>query len=130
MGLSWKMCHCISVLFPDHHKACAKKGSLSKPATSRVPLPISPADERLCETTRMRHAGTSRPGVEVLLLLLLLNPVQSASANAVCQGSAALRNLSQPQYEVTMEGDTAMGGMTVFIQSFLNTIQPNPFPKG
>lgn len=78
----------------------------------------------------MCHAGTSRPGVEVLLLLLLLNPVQSASANAVCQGSAALQNLSQPQYEVTMEGDTAMGGMTVFIQSFLNTIQPNPFPKG
>lgn len=69
------------------------------------------------------------PSLGVVLLLLLLGLVQSASANAACPPAVVPQNISQPHYEDITGGDAA-GFITAFVRSFLNTVQPNPFPEG
>lgn len=61
--------------------------------------------------------------------LLLLSLLQSASTNAACPPAVVPQNLSQPHYQNTT-GDGVAGFVTSFVQSFLNTVQPNPFPQG
>ncbi|XP_011601630.2 prominin-2 isoform X1 [Takifugu rubripes] len=60
--------------------------------------------------------------------LLLLSLLQSASTNAACPPAVVPQNLSQPHYQNTT-GDGVAGFVTAFVQSFLNTVQPNPFPQ-
>lgn len=61
--------------------------------------------------------------------LLLLSLLQSAATNTACSPPVAPQNLSQPQYQNTT-GDSVAEFVTAFVQSFLNTVQPNPFPQG
>lgn len=69
--------------------------------------------------------GTFMPGLGVLLLLSLVQP---ASLDAACPPPEGLQNLTQPQYQNLTGGDVPFA--TAFIQSFLNTIQPNSLPIG
>lgn len=61
--------------------------------------------------------------------LLLLSLLQSASADAACPPAVVPQNPSQPHYQNTTGGGVT-GFVTAFVQSFLNTVQPNPFPQG
>lgn len=61
--------------------------------------------------------------------LLLLSLLQSAATDAACSPAVVPQNLSQPHYQNTT-GDGVAGIMTAFVQSFLNTVQPNLFPQG
>lgn len=66
--------------------------------------------------------------VEVGMLLLGLSLAQSIPPQDACPKAMALQNLTQPQYQDTTSQDT--GFMTALVQSFLHTVQPNPFPEG
>lgn len=75
---------------------------------------------------RCRGLGRRR----TLLLVVLVHVMGSALSQAVpslCPAGAAPHSLEQPVYEATVkpEGDF----MAPFVQSFLNTVQPRPFPK-
>ncbi|XP_068578924.1 prominin-2 [Cebidichthys violaceus] len=72
-------------------------------------------------------AGALRAVVGVLLLRLSL--AQSVPPQAVCPAVAAPQSLTQPQYQHTVEEDASVGFMAALVQSFLHTVQPNPFPK-
>lgn len=73
------------------------------------------------------HTGTFRACVGVLLLGLSL--AQSVSPPAACPAAVAPQNLSQPQYQDTAAEDNVEGFLTALVQSFLHTVQPNPFPQ-
>lgn len=94
--------------------------------------PVSPADMGLCESMRgwrwQGCTGTFRACVGVLLLGLSL--AQSASPNTACPAAVAPQSLSQPQYQGTAADDNVEGFITALVQSFLHTVQPNPFPQG
>ncbi|XP_037638459.1 prominin-2 [Sebastes umbrosus] len=60
------------------------------------------------------------------LLLLGLSLAQSVPPQTACPAAAAPQSLTQPQYQDTVE---EMGFMEALVQSFLQTVQPNPFPK-
>ncbi|XP_074501870.1 prominin-2 [Sebastes fasciatus] len=60
------------------------------------------------------------------LLLLGFSLAQSVPPQTACPAAAAPQSLSQPQYQDTVE---EMGFMEGLVQSFLQTVQPNPFPK-
>lgn len=70
-------------------------------------------------------AGAFRTAVGVLMLGLSV--AQSVSPETVCPAAAAPHSLTQPQYQDT--ADPSVGFMSALVQSFLNTVQPNPFPK-
>ena len=72
----------------------------------------------------------SRAGVGVLLLLLGLSLAQSDPPYAACPAVMAPHSLTQPQYQDTAEENGITGFMSALVQSFLHTVQPNPFPKG
>ncbi|XP_041645852.1 prominin-2 [Cheilinus undulatus] len=71
-------------------------------------------------------AWTLRVGVSVLLLGLSL--AQSIPPPAACGAAVSPQNLPEYQYQDTAEGDNS-GFLSAFVQSFLHTVQPNPFPK-
>lgn len=73
-------------------------------------------------------AAAFRGVVGVMLLLLGLSSAQSVPPQAACSGAATPQNLTQPQYYEAVKEDTGVGFMAPVVQSFLNTIQPNPFP--
>lgn len=114
-------------LFPEHQdRFCAPRGS-------KISQLISPPGMRLRSRPSgwswQGYTGTSMPSLG-LLLLLLLSLVLPGSANAACPSAVVLQNLGQPQYQNTTGGTVVGSGLTSFVQSFLNTVQPNPFPKG
>ncbi|XP_071760086.2 prominin-2 [Centroberyx gerrardi] len=76
---------------------------------------------------RRGSAGAFRAGVGVLLLGLSL--AQSTSPQAPCPAGVAPQSLTQPQYQDNTGVDTGAGFMADLVQSFLHTVQPNPFPK-
>nr|XP_029134978.1 prominin-1-A-like isoform X2 [Labrus bergylta] len=82
----------------------------------------------LCVNMRWQQgsAGAFRAGVGALLLGLSL--AQSIPPQAVCRAALAQQSLPENQYHETAEGDSG-GFLSAFVQSFLNTVQPNPFPK-
>lgn len=82
---------------------------------------------RLCESMRQGSAGAFRAGVGVLLLGLSL--AQTVPQHAACPAAVAPQNLTQVQNQDTEE-DTTAGFMASFVQSFLHTVQPKPFPVG
>ncbi|XP_070772118.1 prominin-2 isoform X2 [Enoplosus armatus] len=86
----------------------------------------------LCESVSglrwQGSAGAFRVGVGVLLLLGL-SLAQSVPSQTACLAAAAPQNLSQPKYQSTAEEDTSVGFMAALVQSFLYSVQPNPFPK-
>ncbi|XP_044069096.1 prominin-2 [Siniperca chuatsi] len=71
-------------------------------------------------------AGVFRAGVGVLLLGISL--AQSVPSQTACPAAAAPQSLTQPHYQDTAES-TSVGFMAALVQSFLHTVQPNPFPK-
>ncbi|KAM7385625.1 hypothetical protein PAMP_001700 [Pampus punctatissimus] len=93
--------------------------------------PVSPVDMRLCESMRgcrwRGSAGAFRAGVGVLLLGISL--AQSIPPQGACPAAADLQSLTQPQYWDTEEQDNGVGFMAALVQSFLHTVQPNPFPQ-
>lgn len=86
----------------------------------------------LCESMKCWRwygsAGVLRAGVGVLLLGLSL--AQSVPPQTACPAAAAPQSLTQPQYLDTAKEDPGVGFMAAVVQSFLNTVQPKPFPKG
>ncbi|KAK7930840.1 hypothetical protein WMY93_007235 [Mugilogobius chulae] len=69
-------------------------------------------------------------GAVVLVLLLVLvgsGMSQVVPSQSPCHGGASPHSLEQPEYEKSVRpvGDF----MASFVQSFLNTVQPSPFPK-
>lgn len=72
-------------------------------------------------------AGVFRAGVGVLLLGLSL--AQSVPPQGACPTAVAQQSLTQPKYEDTEEQDAGAGFMAALVQSFLHTVQPNPFPE-
>uniref|UniRef100_A0A3P8TDU8 Prominin 2 n=1 Tax=Amphiprion percula TaxID=161767 RepID=A0A3P8TDU8_AMPPE len=72
--------------------------------------------------------GSSFRGVVGVMLLLGLSSAQSVPPQAACSGAATPQSLTQPQYNETVKEDTGVGFMAPVVQSFLHTIQPNPFP--
>ncbi|KAK9541582.1 hypothetical protein VZT92_001614 [Zoarces viviparus] len=73
-------------------------------------------------------AGALRAAVGVLLLLRL-GLAQSVPPHTVCPAAASPQSLTEPQYQHTAEEDASVGFMEALVQSFLHTVQPNPFPK-
>ncbi|KAK0135621.1 Prominin-1-A [Merluccius polli] len=72
--------------------------------------------------TRVLRAG--------LVLLLLESAVaQTAAPKVPCGKEVVSQNLSQPGYLDNPVVDTGAGFMSLLVQSFLNTVQPNPFPQ-
>ncbi|TNN71786.1 Prominin-1-A [Liparis tanakae] len=65
----------------------------------------------------------------VALLLLRLSLAQSAPPQTACPAAVAPKSLTQPQYQHTAEEDASVGFMAALVQSFLHTVQPNPFPE-
>ncbi|XP_071386550.1 prominin-2 [Centroberyx affinis] len=76
---------------------------------------------------RRDGAGAFRVGVGVLLLGLSL--AQSTPPQAPCPAGVAPQSLTQPQYQDNTGVDAGTGFMADLVQSFLHTVQPNPFPK-
>ncbi|XP_032397074.1 prominin-2 [Etheostoma spectabile] len=85
----------------------------------------------LCESVRGRcwpgSAGTFRAGVGVLLLGLSL--AQTVPPQPACPAAVAPQSLVQPQYQDTAAVDNGVGFMAALVQSFLQTVQPNPLPN-
>ncbi|CAL8300294.1 unnamed protein product [Merluccius merluccius] len=73
--------------------------------------------------TRVLRAGL------VLLLLLESAMAQTAAPKVPCGKEVVSQNLSQPGYLDNPVVDTGAGFMSLLVQSFLNTVQPNPFPQ-
>lgn len=65
----------------------------------------------------------------MLLLLLGLSLARSVSAQHTCQAAEGAKNLTQPQYSNVGKKNTDATFLTPFVQSFLYTVQPHPFPK-
>lgn len=87
---------------------------------------------RLCADTRgpiQGFVGGSRGAVVALLLLLLLtlSQAQSMSPQNVCT-STTPQSLKQPHYHDYIQKDPSVCFMSTLVQSFLHTVQPNPFP--
>uniref|UniRef100_A0A3P9LNM6 Prominin-1-A n=1 Tax=Oryzias latipes TaxID=8090 RepID=A0A3P9LNM6_ORYLA len=61
-------------------------------------------------------------GVELLVIFQIVH------SQPTCPAAPAQENLTQPQYEAATQKDPSVGFMAPFSQSFLNTVQPNPFP--
>ncbi|KAM3862956.1 prominin-2 [Diretmus argenteus] len=72
------------------------------------------------------RAGAFGAGVGVLLLGLSL--AQSTPPQMPCPAGRVPQDLKQPQYQDNPEVDTGIGFMANLVQSFLHTVQPNPFP--
>uniref|UniRef100_A0A3B3B9Y9 Prominin 2 n=1 Tax=Oryzias melastigma TaxID=30732 RepID=A0A3B3B9Y9_ORYME len=75
-----------------------------------------------------RRAGAFRSVMGLLVVELLL-VFQLVHSQPTCPAGPAQENLTQPQYETATEKDPSVGFMAPFAQSFLKTVQPNPFPK-
>uniref|UniRef100_A0AAV2JK17 Prominin-1-A-like n=1 Tax=Knipowitschia caucasica TaxID=637954 RepID=A0AAV2JK17_KNICA len=73
----------------------------------------------------MRCLGSERATAVVVVLVVLLG--SDVAYTDPCAGGAAPHSLQQPEYEpsVRPEGDF----MASFVQSFLHTVQPRPFPE-
>uniref|UniRef100_A0A3Q1F1R0 Prominin 2 n=1 Tax=Acanthochromis polyacanthus TaxID=80966 RepID=A0A3Q1F1R0_9TELE len=86
----------------------------------------------LCENMRswrwQGSAAAFRAVVGVMVLLLGLSSARSVPPQAACSGAATPQNLTQPQYKEAVKEDTGVGFMAPVVQSFLHTVQPNPFP--
>ncbi|MEQ2218558.1 hypothetical protein XENOCAPTIV_004991 [Xenoophorus captivus] len=66
---------------------------------------------------------------EGVMLLLGLSLARSVSAQLTCQAAEAAQNLTQPHYNNTANKNTNADFLMPFVQSFLYTVQPHPFPE-
>ncbi|MED6236017.1 hypothetical protein ATANTOWER_003245 [Ataeniobius toweri] len=66
---------------------------------------------------------------EGVMLLLGLSLARSVSAQLTCQAAEAAQNLTQPQYNNPANKNTNADFLMPFVQSFLYTVQPHPFPE-
>ncbi|XP_062257388.1 prominin-2 [Platichthys flesus] len=85
----------------------------------------------LCERMRgvwrpLGSAGVLRACVASMLLGLSLS--QSPPPQTACPATAPL-HLTEVKYQNTAVKDTGLGFMAPLVQSFLHTVQPNPFPE-
>ncbi|XP_071336779.1 prominin-2 [Trachinotus anak] len=83
----------------------------------------------LCESTKCWRWRGSAGGLRILIgvMLLGLSVAQSVPPQTTCAAAAAPQSLTQPQYQDT-GNDISEGFMAALVQSFLHTVQPNPFP--
>ncbi|XP_046886101.1 prominin-2 [Hypomesus transpacificus] len=63
------------------------------------------------------------------VLLLGLSIAQPAPSPVPCPSGSSPMGLNHAQYQDTPKLDTDLGFMSGVVQSFLHTVQPNPFPK-
>ncbi|CAJ1067613.1 prominin-2 isoform X1 [Xyrichtys novacula] len=85
----------------------------------------------LCDSTRCwrwQHGSAAAFKAGVAALLLGLTLAQTAPPQTKCPAVAAQSNLTEAQYHNITDEDYS-GFLSAFVQSFLNTVQPNPFPK-
>lgn len=129
--------HCIlSFPFPDAsaRTLCHEVIVFSEPLCPSLSLCLhtSTADMGFCESTGgQRYQGFSGTlGAFVGALLLGLSLAQSAPSNSTCGVNVTMKVLTQPQYKDTITGDSAEDFISPFVHSFLQTVQPNPFPEG
>ncbi|XP_061601189.1 prominin-2 [Cololabis saira] len=85
----------------------------------------------LCESMgsggwRCRAGGL---GGAVGLMLLGFIFIQSVHPGAACSAALAPKNFTPPQYQATAKENPGVGFLAALVQSFLNTVQPNPFPQ-
>ncbi|KAM6915838.1 prominin-2 [Xenentodon cancila] len=75
---------------------------------------------------RRGSAGGLTGAVGVMLLGFTF--IQSVHPEAACTAALAPKNLTQPQYQAAAKENPGVGFMAALVQSFLSTVQPNPFP--
>ncbi|XP_041866126.1 prominin-2 [Melanotaenia boesemani] len=85
----------------------------------------------VCENMKgwRRHSRAGALKSVIGVMLLGLRFTQSVHPQATCSAPVTLQNLTQPNYEVPAKEVTGVGFMSAFVQSFLNTVQPNPLPR-
>ena len=66
----------------------------------------------------------------VVLLLLGSAAAQTPAPSAPCGNGTAPPTLRQPGYRDSAGADPGAGFMAPLVQSFLDTVQPSPFPRG
>ena len=74
--------------------------------------------------------GAWRAAVVLLLLLLRSTTAQTPVLEGPCGNGTAPQNLRQPGYLANVVADPGAGFMLLLVQSFLDTVQPWPFPHG
>ncbi|XP_043993248.1 prominin-2 [Gambusia affinis] len=81
----------------------------------------------LCENMwRWPYSGA----VGTMLLLLGSISAQDVSAQLSCQAAEVAQNITQPQYNSILNTKADAASLVPFVQSFLYTVQPDPFPEG
>ncbi|KAJ7983616.1 hypothetical protein DPEC_G00375160 [Dallia pectoralis] len=75
-----------------------------------------------------RSAWVTAGALLACIWTLLLGSCLAQPPTDSCATTEVLINLTQPEYSTVPGADK--GFMTGVVQSFLNTVQPNPFPKG
>ncbi|XP_054886258.1 prominin-2 [Poeciliopsis prolifica] len=84
----------------------------------------------LCENMwRLPYSGTV--GTMLLLLLLGSSSAQDVSTQLSCQAAKVAQNITQPQYNTVLNKNTKADAVSLkpFVQNFLYTVQPHPFPE-
>lgn len=118
------------VLFADASRQSLCHEVITFSVWTSLFTPVPPVDMGLHESVSswrwQGSGGAFRAAVGVLLLGLSL--AQSVPPHAACPAAAAPQSIPQPQYQDT-EKDV-MGFLSGFVHSFLQTVQPNAFPKG
>ncbi|XP_072247126.1 prominin-2 [Leuresthes tenuis] len=72
------------------------------------------------------RAGAFRSALAVMLLGLGF--AQTVHEQGTCAAAEAPQNLTQPLYKDTAKEGPGVDFLSAFVQSFLNTVQSNPFP--
>ncbi|XP_022619372.1 prominin-1-A-like [Seriola dumerili] len=91
--------------------------------------PVSPINMSLCDSMRGWRWRGSAGGLRTLVGVMLLgfSMAQSVPPQTACAAAVTPRSLPLPQYQDT-GNNTGEGFMAALVQSFLHTVQPNPFP--
>lgn len=65
----------------------------------------------------------------MLLLLLGSSSAQDVFAQLSCQEAEVTQNITQPKYNSILNTKVDAVSLVPFVQSFLYTVQPHPFPE-
>lgn len=127
--VSASLCSSFFVLSPAAQRRSLWHEVIAPPVQPSLSPPV---DMGLCDSVRGHR---SRGGAAALVaaagvLLLRLSLAQSVPPPTACPAAAAPGGLTQPEYQKTAKEDGSVGFMASLVQSFLRTVQPNPFPEG
>uniref|UniRef100_A0AAQ4PJ95 Prominin 2 n=1 Tax=Gasterosteus aculeatus aculeatus TaxID=481459 RepID=A0AAQ4PJ95_GASAC len=126
--VSASLCSSFFVLSPAAQRRSLWHEVIAPPVQPSLSPPV---DMGLCDSVRGHR---SRGGAAALVaaagvLLLRLSLAQSVPPPTACPAAAAPGGLTQPEYQKTAKEDGSVGFMASLVQSFLRTVQPNPFPE-